>query len=250
MDRAIQHFDNKTELSLALSRHIHGRLSRILHTGGRANLALSGGSTPAGLFARLAALDLDWSRINLTLADERCVPASSDASNEHLVRTVLMRDRAKNARFFPLANGSETDFAWLQHCREQLLAHELLPFDILVLGMGNDGHTASLFPCSDNIEHMMSPDNHELLGLVSPATAPHLRVSFTLSTLLLSRKVILHITGRDKLAALEKAMAGKDVLEMPVRAFLQAPGLDMDIYWAPNSSDSLQTDAGSDGQEK
>lgn len=233
MSHSIQEFDTAGELNLALGRHIHAGLRRIVTRGRQASLAVSGGSTPAALFSRLANIDLAWDRVRITLADERCVVPDSPASNEFLVRRRLLQEKAAAAQFLPISNGPETDRSWLNGCRQRLIDQQIIPFDVLILGMGEDGHTASLFPDADNIDWLMSPDNQDVLAMTRAPSAAHQRVTFTLETLLKSRQILLHITGDTKKDALQKALDGNDTRAMPIRALLHHPSLDMAIYWAP-----------------
>src|SRR5690606_10801527 len=115
----------------------------------------------------------------------------------------------------------------LLRVEKKLLDAKAFPFDVLTLGMGDDGHTASLFPCAGEIYEAMAAANHRLLMKISPATAPYDRISFTLPALLQSREVFLHLTGPAKLEILKKASAGVNAIEMPVRAFIQHAALNL-----------------------
>ena len=108
----------------------------------------------------------------------------------------------------------------------------LLPLDVLILGMGEDGHTASLFPCSDQIKQALSVDNTNSLMKVVPKTAPHERITFTFASLSQSKATFLHLAGAAKKDVLTKALAGNDVFEMPIRAFLQHSAINTQVYFA------------------
>lgn len=200
---------------------------------GHANLCVSGGRTPAGLFAQLSEREIDWSRVNICLADERWVKTSSRDSNEKTLRETLLNSHAEKARFIPLKQGIEADRRTLDDIEQQIREAHAFPFDVLTLGMGEDGHTASLFPSGDEIYEVMRADNPHLLGKVVPKTAPYDRVTFTAAALMQSRKVYLHIIGAIKLDVLRKAEEGDNAVEMPIRAFLHNPDLDMEIFWSP-----------------
>lgn len=226
-------FATPAALDERLASEICSQLHEQIQIKGHANLAVSGGRTPVNLFQLLSGKDIDWSRVNVTLADERWTKTSSKDSNERILRDTLLQDKAASAHFIPLKQEGEPDRETLAEVERQLREASAFPFDVLTLGMGEDGHTASLFPSADEIYQAMDPDNPDLLCGIVPKTAPYDRVSFTLAALLQSRKIYLHLVGAAKLEVLARAEAGDNVMEMPVRAFLQHPDLDLDIYWAP-----------------
>lgn len=226
-------FTTPAALDDRLASVISSALMHEIQAKGHANLAVSGGRTPLGLFKLLAEKEIDWGKVNLTLADERWVKTSSRDSNEKTLRETLLQSHAAAARFIPLRQGNELERGQLDRIEEQLREADAFPFDVLTLGMGEDGHTASLFPSADEIYEAMAPENPHLLTRIVPKTAPYDRVTFTLAALLKSRKVYLHLLGSSKLEVLKRAEEGDSPMEMPIRAFLQDPELDMDIYWAP-----------------
>lgn len=227
-------FSSGEELAHSLAAEISSSLQGSLARKDKANLAVSGGQTPVNLFSILAESPLDWSRINVTLADERWVSPTSVESNERLVRETLLKKRAAAAHFIPLKRDGELAAGTLDVIESQLEKNRAFPFDVLTLGMGEDGHTASLFPCAENINQAMADTNKRLLTTIIPGSAPYVRISFTLQALLQSRRIFLHLTGERKLAVLNRARAGDNVMEMPIRAFLQRPELDFSIYWSPD----------------
>jgi len=194
-------------------------------------MAVSGGSTPKGFFAALSLIDLAWSKVTITLADERWVEFDNDASNTRLVHENLLQNKAKLATFFHIKKGELLSEQTLSELNKQA-KEDLLPLDVLILGMGEDGHTASLFPCSDQIEQGLSLDNSNALMKVVPKTAPNDRITFTFAHLIQSKNIILHVCGESKKVVLAKANAGTDFFEMPVRAFLQNQTVTTQIYWA------------------
>lgn len=226
-------FTSPAALDERLASAISSLLMHEIQAKGHANLAVSGGRTPVGMFKLLCEKELDWSRVNLTLADERWVKTSSRDSNEKMLRETLLQSHAAAARFIPLKQGAELERGLLDDIERQLKEASAFPFDVLTLGMGEDGHTASLFPSADEIYEAMAPENPHLLTRIVPRTAPYDRVTFTLAALLQSRKVFLHLLGSSKLEVLGRAEEGDNPMEMPIRAFLQQPELDMEIYWAP-----------------
>ncbi|WP_058477143.1 6-phosphogluconolactonase [Legionella steigerwaltii] len=193
---------------------------------GYAYLVVSGGKTPIDLFKALAKTDIPWSNVTVTLADERCVPVHDPERNEHLVRQFLLQNHASKAHFLSLYNEGHSI-----EKTERIIA-SLPTFDAVVLGMGEDGHTASLFPCADELVEGL--DDHAAAVLrVSPKKAPHQRISLSKKRLLNSRVIFFHLVGPKKLAVLHQAMAEHDPMVMPVSAFLNNEDANVQVLYAP-----------------
>jgi len=208
----------------ALARAIVERLRAALAERGAASLVVSGGRSPIPLFERLANTDLDWSRVWITLADERWVPVDHADSNQGLLRRHLLIGHAAAARFVALKSDHPTPAAALAD-RGSALAAIPRPFDVVVLGMGEDGHTASLFPGAAGLDAAMDPDGRAVLAAIDPpAYAPHPRITLTLAALLDSRAVMLAISGAAKQAIYEQARDQPDWRRWPVSAVLTATG--------------------------
>ncbi|UUO22284.1 6-phosphogluconolactonase [Colwellia sp. M166] len=223
-------FEQRELLDSALAEQVANLLSAAVKIKGKASLAVSGGSTPKGFFQALSKKKIAWHAITITLADERWVDIDSTDSNTKLVHEYLLQNEAIKAKFFHLKQGealTEETLADLNLAAEQ----QLLPLDVLILGMGEDGHTASLFPCSDEIVQCLALDSEALLKVV-PKTAPYQRISFSFAALAKSKTTFLHISGVSKKQVLAKAIAGQECKEMPIRAFLQAPDVNTQVYWA------------------
>ncbi|WP_447928663.1 6-phosphogluconolactonase [Vreelandella sp. EE27] len=190
-------------------------------------LVVSGGSTPVPFFKALAAKPLPWQRVQVTLADERWVDAQSNDSNAKLVRENLLVGEAANADFIPLTASAETPEQGVEDVarRTEALAW---PASVVILGMGSDGHTASLFPDSPELGLALATD--ETLVAVRTPSQPQPRITFSANRLHQARRHFLHITGEDKRAVLGRALGGDDVRTLPIRAFLSCP---LAIYWAP-----------------
>lgn len=226
----INEFEQRELLDEALADKVAVLLTAALESKGKASIAVSGGSTPKGFFQALSKKKLAWQAITITLADERWVDIDSSDSNTKLVHEYLMQNEAVKAKFFYLKQGeilSDETLTDLNLAANQ----QLLPLDVLILGMGEDGHTASLFPCSDEITQCLAKDSQALLK-VTPKTAPHQRISFSFAALAQSKNTFLHISGISKKQVLAKAIAGQVCKEMPIRAFLQAPNINTQVYWA------------------
>jgi 6-phosphogluconolactonase len=221
--------NSSDSLAVDLSQNISEILLETIKNRGRVSMAVSGGSTPIPLFKVLSHLGLDWSKVDLTLVDDRWVSSDHKDSNELLVRSNLIRNKAVNVNFIPLKNDASTAKEGRAFSEEALKSF-LLPFDIVVLGMGTDGHTASLFPCSEEMSTAMDLDNNDCLVATTPTSAPYERLGMTAKTIMDAKNVFLHLNGSSKLHTLEKAMDLKDAYKMPIYAFLENG---LDIYWSP-----------------
>ncbi len=219
-------------LSRDVASGIAAHLARGIAERGIASLVVSGGRTPVKLFEQLRTQAIDWSRVCVALADERWVEPTDPGSNEKLVRDVLLKDRAAAARFSGLKNAAPSPdlgavSAW------ETFARVPRPFDVIVLGIGDDGHTASLFPGSPNLHSALNPAAAAgCVGMWAPV-APHPRLSLNLSALLDSRRVLILIEGEAKLRTYTVASAAGGVEEMPVRAVLRQKRVPVEVLWAP-----------------
>lgn len=211
-------FENREALAKALADRVARGLSRAISRQGSAVLALSGGTTPALFFEHLSHEDISWEKVTVTLVDERQVDEQSQRSNAKLVKQVLLQNRARSARFVPLYQNQN--------------AAETLALDVVVLGMGEDGHTASFFPGGDNLREALDlKSQSKVISMQAPA-AGEPRLTFTLAALLKAKVLCLHVEGQKKHDVLAKAIAGTDVMEMPVRAVLHADH-PLEIFWCP-----------------
>ena len=218
------------DVALKLADAVANVLAARLREAPRASLVVSGGSTPLPFFKALSGKDLDWSRVDILLADERWVDENDDASNTRLVRENLLQDKAASARFLSLKQPGATPAEGIERVKAEL-ADLALPIDVLVLGMGNDGHTASLFPDAPELKGAMDPECQEIVAAATHPSQTQKRITLTWPPLRDARFTALHLKGEDKLKTLSRAMSEPDkVLDMPIRAFLK-PGLQ--VFWSP-----------------
>ena len=216
-------------LAAALADAVAAALRNALASRGRAMLALSGGTTPGPFLDALATRTLDWARVIVTLADERWVPVGHPRANATLVRDTLLQGAAAVARFVPLYAAAPTPEAGLAAVRAGIDALPL-PLDVVVLGMGDDGHIASLFPGGDQLAAALDPRTPaRVLPMRAPA-AGEPRMSLTLPLLAGARSVFLLITGESKRAMLERAIGDA---RLPVHALLAQAQAPIAVYWAP-----------------
>jgi 6-phosphogluconolactonase len=227
-----QRFADGESLARDLAAQTAAALSAAVSARGMASLVVSGGRTPIRFFEMLRAQTLDWSRVCVALADERWVATADTQSNERLVRDVLLKEHASSARFLGLKNGAPTPdlgavSAW------ETFARVPRPFDAVILGMGDDGHTASLFPGSPNLPNALNLSAAAAcIGMRSPVP-PHPRMSLNLTALLDSRRVVLLICGDAKWRTYAAACAAGAAEEMPVRAVLRQSRTPVDVMWSP-----------------
>jgi len=224
-------FANQQILCQNLSQGICAALQKAIAARGRASLVVSGGETPVPLFATLSEISMEWDRVFITLADERWVEVSDKDSNEASVREHLLRNQAKDAHFHGLKNSHASAADGEKECEKQL-ALLPVPFDIVILGMGSDGHTASLFPGAARLSDALDMGLERHCMAMTPVTAPHDRMTLTLPAMLDSRKIYLHLSGKEKRAVYEKALGGNSIEEMPIRAVLDQDKVPVDVYWA------------------
>ncbi|MDP6968557.1 MAG: 6-phosphogluconolactonase [Gammaproteobacteria bacterium] len=220
--------DSAIELAQDLANAVAECLRQALATRPRASLAVSGGRTPTTMFAALSQEDLEWQRVDITLVDERWVDEHEVGSNAALVRAHLLQNAAASANFIPMYNGAASNTQGCQACHEQLQAIAR-PVDVMILGMGNDGHTASLFPQCPNLAHAMATDNPLLCNATRAPVEPTQRITWTGQQIHLARHKFLHLVGNDKLTTLQQAMHLRSPSKMPIFAFLQRP---ISIYWS------------------
>lgn len=217
----------RQQLAEQLAEAVFQALQEDLNHQERALLVVSGGSTPVPFFKALAAKRLPWNRIDITLADERWVREESSDSNAKLVREHLLQGEAKAAQFIPLTCDTATPEEGVEEITKRMDSLAW-PASVVILGMGGDGHTASLFPDSRELDLALATD--ELLVAVRTPSQPQPRITFSADRLHQARRHFLHITGDDKRAVLAKALNGDDVRQLPIRVFLTCP---LAIYWAP-----------------
>lgn len=200
-----------------------------------ASLVLSGGRSPTLMFAHLAHHKLDWSRVQITLADERWVETEDPASNEGLLRATLLRGMAVQARFLGLKNAAPAPASGAAQAWGAISAMPR-PFDVVVLGMGDDGHTASLFPGSAGLAAALEEDAAPgCLEMRSPV-APHARLSLNLAALLDSRHIYVQIRGAQKWQVYQRARAEGEVAELPIRAIFRQRRVPVDVFWCVDAA--------------
>ncbi len=222
-------FASRQALADTLAAAIADRLAAGIAARGQASLAVSGGTTPALLFAALATTAIDWARVTITLVDERFVEPTSPRSNEGLVRRALLQGPARAATFVPLYRHAP-DAADAVRESDAALGALSWPLDVVVLGMGTDGHTASFFPDAPDLARLLDPSAPNILHLVTAPSAGEPRLTLTLPCIASARFIALHIEGAEKRDVLARVLDGA---ARPIGAVLKAAARPVEIYWAP-----------------
>lgn len=201
------HHESAASSAAALADAVAAALKVALDKRGKAVLAVSGGRSPIAFFEALSQKDLDWANIGITLVDERIVPTTHADSNTGLVHEYLLKNKAAAASWIPVVETGlhEADLKPATVV-QTALKHYRQP-DVLVLGMGGDGHTASLFPQAPQLGSGLDLANEEPLLHTTPVTAPHERVSMTLAAIEKTPAVFLAIQGAEKKAVFDQAAA-------------------------------------------
>lgn len=224
-------FADRDALMAAAAERVAEALTKGLQTSGSACATLSGGSTPSPAYARLAAMDLDWSKITFALVDERFVPPTHEASNERLLRETLAGPLSKGARLLPMYTPANTAEEAAANANA-LYEHQC--FDIALMGMGDDGHTASWFPRAGGLTEALDLNTASTVVTTHApqATGAPDRLTLTRAALRKAHSVVLLITGEPKRRVLKAALAGA-LEDAPVAALFDPAAPAPEILWAP-----------------
>lgn len=216
-------YPDREMMYLSLANKLAGQLGQHLRVNDSASLCVPGGTTPAPVFDILSGTELDWPRVAVFLNDERWVDGEHRRSNSRLLHRHLLRDKAQGARYIDLYTGDDEPDRAVPALTEAITAQ--LPITVLLLGMGTDMHTASLFPSASETVMALASDAPPVMAIHSVKDEP--RITLTAPALHKALNTHLLITGADKREALERAQ-GLDPTEAPIREFLS----DITVHWA------------------
>jgi 6-phosphogluconolactonase len=224
----LREFPSREALAESLSQKVASVLSGAIATRGRALLAVSGGTTPALFFRTLSQADLDWSRVTVTLVDERFVPEDSPRSNARFAQENLLIGKAAAARFVGLYRDAP-DVETAARLADDTIWRLGLPLDAVVLGMGPDGHTASFFPDVPTLPALLAPINKTLVAPVHAPSGGEPRLTLTMPAIAGASFLALHIEGEAKRKVLASVLEGE---ALPIGAVLENSKEPVEIFWA------------------
>lgn len=230
--KIVEHkFENSESLAVALSAAVAENLRDGIAARGCALLAVSGGTTPEMFMTELSSQRLAWSRVTVTLADERWVSPTNPRSNELLVRDKLLRNEAAAAKFVALYTGAPDPESGCAAANASIAALPL-PFDAMILGLGTDGHCASLFPDGDRFEQALDPAGANLVLPMRAASAGEPRITLTLPAIVTTRHLYLHIEGADKRDVFDRIERSEGVFaRSPLRSITTHASVPLNVYW-------------------
>ena len=231
-DARERRFPNAAALTTTLSADIAAALEDGLGAGRGASLVVAGGRTPAPVFEALSEIDLDWEDVYVSLTDERWVDTTNESSNEQLVRKHLLRNAAARANLVGLKNKAPDPKAGAA-AAWSAVADIPRPFDFVLLGMGDDGHMASLFPHSPGLDGGLDLRQHPGCIAMTAPTEPRARLSLNLRALVDSRRIAVLIVGESKWATYQRARKPGPIADMPVRALSLQQNVPVTVYWSP-----------------
>jgi 6-phosphogluconolactonase len=223
-------FESREAATTAAANRLADALLRRLNGNGNASLVVSGGTSPAKCLEELSSAPLDWQRVHILLSDERWVPVDDPNSNENMVRRTLLQNCAAHAHLLPIYDGSTDVLSRCQALEVEIRAIPI-PFAAALIGMGEDGHFASLFPDFDQLKSGLDVDFSGLCMPVSTAASAHARISLTLAAISRSDEVVLLIFGDAKRGVYEQAKL--DSNGFPVSRLLRQKRAPVHVYWAP-----------------
>ncbi len=226
-------YDDAGELADAVAGDIQFVIESALDARGSAVIALAGGKTPFAAYEKLASAKLDWKKVTIIPGDERIVPLGDALSNVTALAKIFL---PKGARVMPIVPQATADYKAAGRSADALMQDLHWPLDFCLLGMGGDGHTASIFPGPDYDEAMNGPKERRALGLMPdplPPEAPVARVTLSRASIASSRALMIMITGGAKRTVLEQAIAEGPSSPYPIGRVLAEVELPIDIHWAP-----------------
>lgn len=222
------YFATRLEASTAAADRMAELLANRLDNHGEASVVVSGGSSPQQCLKALSKMPLDWQHLQVALSDERWLPPDNDDSNEKMVRESLLVDEAASAQLLPVyADGVSPD----ERCDELQHPLPVLPFSCALIGIGTDGHFASLFPDATQLALGLDVDSGRLYIPVTTAASPHTRISMTLAGISRSDEIALLFFGKEKLDVYSEAK--ESAAAYPLSRLLRQKRAPVRVFWAP-----------------
>jgi len=225
-------YDDAEEMAAAVAGDVQFIIESALDARGAAVVALAGGKTPLPIYAKLAQAKLDWKRVTIVPGDDRIVPLGDPLSNVTAIGKVFI---PKGARVIPLVSATAPDYKAAGRAADALLQDVHWPLDLCLLGIGGDGHAASIFPGPDYDEALNGPKERRALGVMPdplPPEAPVARVTLSRAAIVSARALMIAITGQQKRDVLEAAIAQGASSNYPVGRILADVELPVDVHWS------------------
>ena len=221
--------DNDALLS-EFAQKIVNILKEQISNKGVATLLVSGGNTPKALFEKLSNMDISWDKVKIGLCDERWIHSNEKDSNANLVKNFFLKNYAKEAKFIGMYLENISSYDAQKTC-SKIYQEELYPFDIVILGMGTDGHTASLFPNNVKLEEAFDINSEDLCISMTPCTASYDRMSLNLKAILSAKNIFLHIEGKSKLKVYNDALENNDKFNTPIVSVLNNNIKNIEVFY-------------------
>ncbi|RJE75880.1 6-phosphogluconolactonase [Pseudoalteromonas sp. MSK9-3] len=227
-------FESKAQMTEALASLLETGITSGIKQDGKALVMVSGGSSPAPAYKYLSDLPLEWDKVSIAMVDERWVEPNHAKSNEAFIHETLLQNKAAGTHFTTMKNVASSAIDGHAHCEEAYNALKIP--DVTILGMGPDGHTASLFPNAQGLEHGLKTSNivcpinaieSEVTGSITE------RMSLSLHGITRSKEVVLLISGEEKRAMYEQAKTHGSEFDIPLRAVLNHPDITLSVFWCP-----------------
>ena len=226
-------YDDAAEMAAAVAGDIGFIIESAIDARGAAVIALAGGKTPIPIYEKLSSAKLDWKRVTIVPGDERIVPLGDPLSN---VTTLARYFLPKGARVMPIVPNAIADYKAAGRSADALMQDLHWPLDLCLLGVGSDGHAASIFPGPDFEEAVNGPKERRALGVMPdpmPSQAPVPRVTLSLAAITASRALLIAVSGNEKRAVIETAIKQGRSSPYPIGLALAGTDLPVDIHWAP-----------------
>ncbi|TMO68651.1 6-phosphogluconolactonase [Pseudoalteromonas aurantia] len=227
-------FESKAQMTEALASLLEVGIANGIKQDGKALVMVSGGSSPAPAYKYLSDLPLEWDKVSIAMVDERWVEPVHEKSNEAFINETLLQNKAADAEFIVMKNSASSALAGQVECEHAYQALKIP--DVTILGMGPDGHTASLFPHAEGLESgLQTSDIVCAINAVESAVTGSIteRMSLTLNGIARSKEVVLLISGDEKRAMYEQAKSAGSELDIPLRAVINHPQITLSVFWCP-----------------
>jgi 6-phosphogluconolactonase len=226
-------YDDAAEMAAAVAGDIAFVIESAIDARGGCVIALAGGKTPLPIYEKLAATKLDWKRVTIIPTDERIVPLGDPLSNITAIGKTFL---PKGARVIPIVSEAAKDYRAAGRAADARLADHHWPLDLCLLGVGEDGHTASIFPGPDFEEAINGPRERRALGVMPdpmPADAPVARITLSRAAIVSAKALMIAVTGDKKRQVIEAAIKQGPSSNYPIGRVLADAELPVDIHWSP-----------------